>query len=55
MTEIYLTLDEAKRQKVDAMLAVVFQHHRKLGHPLIMKLYLLKREELSKQVMEGAL
>jgi len=55
MTEIYPTLDEGKRQKVDAMLSVLFRHHRRLTHPFIMKLFLLKREEFSVQVREGAL
>jgi len=54
-TEIYSTLDEAKRQKVDAMLSVLFRHHRRLTHPFIMKLFLIKREELSCQVQEGSL
>jgi hypothetical protein len=53
--ELYSTLEEAKRLKVDAMLSVLFRHHRRLTHPFIMKLFLLKREELSRQVSEGAL
>lgn len=55
MTELYATLDEVKKHKVDAMLAVVFQHHRKLTHPLILQLYLIKREEFALQVSEGSL
>jgi len=53
--ELYSTLEDAKRQKVDAMLSVLFRHHRRLTHPFIMKLFLIKREELSRLVTEGAL
>ncbi len=53
--ELYPVLDEGKKQKVDAMLSVLFRQHRRLTHPFMMKLFLLKREEFSRQVNEGAI
>lgn len=53
--ELYPVLDEGKKQKVDAMLSVLFRQHRRLTHPFMMKLFLLKREEFARQVNEGAI
>ncbi|HSQ42559.1 MAG TPA: hypothetical protein VLM37_09790 [Fibrobacteraceae bacterium] len=55
MNDLYPTLEEHQRQKVDAMLSVLFRHHRRLTHPFIMKLFLLKREEYARQIQEGSL
>lgn len=53
--DLYPVLDEAKKQKVDAMLSVLFKQHRRLTHPFVMKLFLIKREEFARQVNEGVL
>ncbi|GEM_PF-2475113 len=52
---LYNQLDDYKKQKVDARLSVLFRHYQRIVNPFLAKLFHLRREELSKQALEGAL
>lgn len=53
--DLYPCLEESQKQKVDAMLSVLFRQHRRLTHPFMMRLFLIKREEFALQVNEEAI